>query len=163
MKFDFFTIWFMISPFIILHLILKNKEFKSKADGVLDHINTTWDNDYKEIIKLYGSMDNFIEAHEKDYDIIRDYLLRLYAEISVINREYMLKTMRLLDNKAYTKQQLYDAIKIIERATCEDTDAILTQLNAFIIDEENAHKNNKRVKDILDEIDEKYKVNDIYK
>ena len=166
MEINFFTVWFMVSPFIILHLYLKNKEYKDKAGTVIEQINDVWDKDYKDIITSYGTINNFLDCHKKDYDIIRSNIVKIYDCISCINREYMFKTERLLDmieNRGITKEEIYKSIKIIRKQVCEATDDELTQINAFLVDEEKAHSDNTKIIDVLNDIDEKYKNNNIYK
>ena len=85
--------------------------------------------------------------------------------MSSINRTYMLETEKLLilmEEKRLTKKQIYDAIKMIRRQHCMSVDDELTQINAFIINEEEAHSEETRMIDILDRIDDKYKNNNIY-
>jgi len=166
MEFNFFTIWFFISPFIILHLYLKNREYKDKAGTVIEQINDVWDKDYKGIITTYGTVEHFLDCHRKDYDVIRSNIVKIYECISSINREYMFKTDRLLDmieNRQITKKEICHAIKMIKKSVCEATDDELTQINAFLVDEERAHTKNEKMIDVLNEIDERYKNNDIYK
>ena len=165
MEINFFTVWFFISPFIILHLYLKNKEYKEKAETVVEQINDVWDNDYKKLIQSYGTLDNFLEAHKKDFDIIRSNMVTIYANISEINRDYMVKTERLLsmiENNRITKEEIYKAVKMVRKDICMDTDDLLTRFNLFIFSEEKAHSDNTKISDILDDIDEKYKNNEIY-
>ena len=165
MEINFFTVWFFISPFIILYLYLKNKEYKEKAETVVEQINDVWDNDYKKLIQSYGTLDNFLEAHKKDFDIIRSNMVTIYANISEINRDYMVKTERLLsmiENNRITKEEIYKAVKMVRKDICMNTDDLLTRFNSFIFSEEKAHSDNTKISDILDDIDEKYKNNEIY-
>lgn len=165
MDINFFVIWTFISPFIILHLWLKNREYRDKAGQVLDHVNKVWDNDYKHLIQAYGTIENFLECHTKDFNILRSNLVTIYEHMSSINRTYMLETEKLLilmEEKRLTKKQIYDAIKMIRRQHCMSVDDELTQINAFIINEEEAHSEETRMIDILDRIDDKYKNNNIY-
>lgn len=167
MKFDFFTIWFMVSPFIILHLYLKNKDYKNKTSGVIEQINDVWDNDYKRVIQAYGTIQNFLECHEQDYDIIRSNIVKMYEQVSHINRDFMQKIEKLMQyletHPDTNTSEMIESIKIIRRSVCEATDECLTQINAFIINENEAHKDNEMVIDILNAIDEKYKNNNIYR
>lgn len=166
MEINFFTVWFLISPFIILHLYLKNKEYKEKAGIVIEQINDVWDKDYKNIITSYGTIENFLECHKQDYDIIRSNIIKIYECISHINRDYMFRTEKLLsmiEDRRITKEEIYKAIKIIRRQVCEATDDELTQINAFLVDEEKAHSSSNIMVEVLNEIDEKYKNNNIYK
>lgn len=166
MEINFFTVWFMVSPFIILHLYLKNKEYKDKASIVIEQINDVWDKDYKSIITSYGTINNFIDCHRQDYDIIRSNIVKIYECMSHINREYMFKTEQLLsmiEDRRVTKEEIYKAIKMIRKSVCEATDDELTQINAFLLDEEKAHSENEKMIDVLDAIDKKYKNNDIYR
>ena len=38
MEINFFTLWFLVSPFIILHLYLKNKEFNKANELLLEYL-----------------------------------------------------------------------------------------------------------------------------
>lgn len=165
MRFDFFIIWFFISPFIILRLYLKNREYKYKANNVIDHINDVWDKEYKDIIQNYGTTSVFIECHRKDFDIIRSNIKSIYERIACINRDYMSKTERLLtfaERGDYDIKEITEAIKLIRRSICMQVDEQLTDINDFLVNEENAHTDNRKMADILDSIDMKYKNNDIY-
>ena len=158
MEINFFTLWFLVSPFIILHLYLKNKEYKQ--------INDVWDKDYKSIITSYGTLKNFLDCHEQDYTIIRENVVKFYSAVSDANRRYMTKTetlLKMVEDGKIRKDEMYKAIKMIRREICIQIDDILTQMNAFIIDEEQAHSDNKEMIDILNDIDEKYKNNSIYR
>lgn len=166
MEINFFTIWFLVSPFIILHLYLKNKEYKEKANQVVQQINDVWDKDYKSIITSYGTLKNFLDCHEQDYKIIRDNIVKFYSAVSDANRRYMTKTetlLKMIEDGKIRKDEIYKAIKMIRREACIQVDDMLTQMNAFIVDEEQAHSNNKEMVDVLNDIDDKYKNNSIYK
>lgn len=166
MNLDFFKIWFLISPFIILHLYLKNKDYKSKANTVVQQINDVWSKDYKDIIMSYGTVENFIECHTKDFDILREYIVKVYGQISDINRDFMMRVERLLDlieNNKISEDELYASLCMIRRNTCQRTDVVLRQMNDFILNEEEAHSDNKIMLDVLKNIDDKYKNNDITK
>ena len=146
--------------------MLKNKEYKDKASIVIEQINDVWDKDYKSIITSYGTINNFIDCHRQDYDIIRSNIVKIYECMSHINREYMFKTEQLLsmiEDRRVTKEEIYKAIKMIRKSVCEATDDELTQINAFLLDEEKAHSENEKMIDVLDAIDKKYKNNDIYR
>ena len=165
MEINFFIIWFFISPFIILYLYQKNKSYKDMAGQVIDQINEVWDNQYKEILKKYGTIDNFIECHLKDFEIMRNNLVDVYESMSHINRDYMSKTekvLELIESDNISKDEIYNAIKLIRRDICEQTDDELVKLNAFLVAEEEAHCENSDMIDILDSIGEKYKNNEIY-
>ena len=69
----------------------------------------------------------------------------------------------MVEDGKIRKDEMYKAIKMIRREICIQIDDILTQMNAFIIDEEQAHSDNKEMIDILNDIDEKYKNNSIYR
>jgi Glu-tRNA(Gln) amidotransferase subunit E-like FAD-binding protein len=166
MEINIFTVWFFISPFIILHLYLKNQEYKDKANIVVQQINDVWDKDYKRILNEYGTFDNFLDCHKQDYDIIRNNLINYYSSVSEANRNYMAKTERLLsmiENGRITKDEIHTAIKIIRRDTCMDFDEIITDINLFIVNEEEAHSDTKECAEILDKIDKKYKNKNIIK
>ena len=114
---------------------------------------------------MMTTLDNFLEAHKKDFDIIRSNMVTIYANISEINRDYMVKTERLLsmmENNRITKEEIYKAVKMVRKDICMDTDDLLTRFNSFIFSEEKAHSDNTKISDILDDIDEKYKNNEIY-
>lgn len=162
MEINFFTIWFIISPFVILHLYLKNKNTKEKVNQVMDHINSTWDSEYKKILLQYGTIDNFIKCHKEDFDIIRSNMTSFYEQISDINRDYMAQTEKLLNNVDDTSD-VGIAIKLIRKNICMRTDDLLTMMNSFIYSEEQAHSSDNTIVDILNKIDDKYKNNSIYK
>ena len=166
MKFDFLTLWFIISPFIILHQFLKIRSFRDKAGDVIEYVNNTWDMDYKNLIMTYGTVKNFTDSHLDDFNIIRSNIAKIYGSISEINRKYMYQTEKLLElieKNKMTKKEIEEGIKIIMRDICILTDDELTQLNAFLINEEEAHSNDKKIIETLNEIDIKYKNNDIYR
>ena len=165
MKFDFFTIWFLISGLVITRLYLKNKEYKEKTGEVLEHVNDVWDKEYKQLIQVYGSVNEFLECHKKDFDIIRSYVVTMYAQLSIINREYTFKTDTLLSvqESKITKKDIFTAINNIKMDLNTQTNDLLKEIDHFIINEEEAHQNNKIMRDILDNINEKYKKEDLYK
>ena len=136
---DFFQVWFMVSPFIILKQYLDKKAYKMVMSNLEEHVNDSWDNQYKQIIKQYGSMDNYMENFLKDYNIMRSQVAKIYERISMINREYMSKTDRLLERLEEGKADINEAIaavKMIKRGNCTVTDDLLTYINAFLIQEE---------------------------
>lgn len=155
-----FKIWFFISPFILVHLWQKNKEYREKADIVVQQINDTWDKDYKNIIQNYGTVENFLDCHYRDFDSFRDNCISFYSSVSDINRRYIVKTdnlLELIENKKITKDEIYNMTKHIKREISDETFEMLQQLNVFLLSEAEAHTIDKdNIKKKLDEIDDKY-------
>ena len=166
MDLDFFKIWFIVSSFVMMHLYLKNRDYRDKADVVVQQINDVWDKDYKDIIQTYGTVENFVDCHYQDFEIFRNNIILFYSMVSDSNRIYMTNTDKLLDlieRGKLNKEEIYKSIKNIKRDTCIRDDDILTQLNNFITNEVEAHSDKDKVVDILNKIDEKYKNKDILK
>ena len=161
MEINFFTIWFFISPFIILHLYLSKRRYREKADTVIEHINETWDNDYKKIINTYGSIEEFLESHKSDFNIVRDNVVKIYGFISQINREFLYRTDMLLDVideiEDLDMDIVQETIKSIKDQVSIDTNALLVYIRNFVNDEETAHSLETLAQKSLDEIDKKYK------
>ena len=161
MEFNFFVIWFIISPFIILHLYLKNREYKNKTSQVIDTINNKWDNEYKDILVNYGSIENYSDSIEKDFDTLRNFMVVLYENILIIrknntsNLERFLKLCDDTPSSIHTKR-LINSIKLF----VSSNNMSLVELNNFIRSvvegEEEAHSTNRTAKTALDELDNKY-------
>lgn len=160
MEINFFTVWFFVSPFIILHLYLKNKEYKEKANIVIEKINEVWDKEYKDIIVNYGSTANFLECHKNDFDSMRNGIVNFYRMASCANREYFVETEHLLEyieDDKIDREEIYKTIKLIRRHSMKLYNDLLSQVAKFVIDEEKVHNNTCDCEEIIKDIDEKYK------
>ncbi len=158
----FLVIWFVISSFIILQLYLKNKTYQERTGEVLDQVNDVWDNDYKKLISVYGTVDNFLDCHEKDFEIFRHNFVLFYEEVALSLLQYLLETEDLLckiENKSITKQEMYGAVNTVKKHTISRNNELLNKLNDFLLNEEEAHSDNTDIKEALEKINKKYKIN----
>ena len=78
MEINFFTVWFFISPFIILHLYLKNKEYKEKAREKYQYAVEKLKEKYDELLNnseyidaITSQVDN-IKSINKRFEIIEN-------------------------------------------------------------------------------------------
>lgn len=161
----FLSIWFVVSSFVILHLYLKNKTYKEKTGEVLDQVNDVWDNDYKKLISDYGTVAHFIECHEEDFKIFRHNFALFYEEVALSLLQFLLETESLLshiESGSITKKEISLLINDLKKHTINRNNELLKKLNDFLINEEEAHTDSTTVKDALEKINKKYKI-DIHK
>ena len=164
MEINFFTIWFIVSPFIILHLCHKNRDYRDKANSVIDQINNNWDKEFRMIIQRYGSVEQFLSDHKDDFNILRNYILNVYLNFSSINRSYMTDTDRLVEKiDQLSDSELKDYILGIKKRVCIATDTLLENMNSFVTDETEAHNSDQfdNIVEKLNEIDKTYNNNSI--
>lgn len=166
MELGFFKIWFIVSSFIMLYLFLKNRDYKNRTSNIINQINDVWDNEYKQIILLYGSTENFIESHTNDFNIIRENLTAFYQALEFANFDFIKRTENLLKlyrfDKDISNSKLIEFFNEIRRMNIDNLEKILNTMHAFIESEESAHSNSKTAIEVLDKIDAKYK-DDLYK
>ena len=92
-----------------------------------------------------------VNPHGLRVGVIKDWDAKWYAD----KKNF---ADNLVEDDKIRKDEMYKAIKMIRREICIQVDDILTQMNAFLVDEEQAHSNNKEMVDVLNDIDEKYKL-----
>lgn len=158
---------------MIFEQLQNSDALKSVAKDVETMLNDKfveqWDEDYKAIICSYGSVENFIEAHYKDYNIYRSNVLVFISQVKELSAGVKRATKHLTDTlsnrtqlNSFDKSFIATNINCFEIALIEAIDRVAEEATVFVEGEEEAHHDNKEVRDILDKLSKEIKEVNFY-
>lgn len=118
-----------------------------------------WDDNYKQLIEAYGSTEEFIEAHYKDYDIFRSNVLVFIARLEKL-KDGLIKVFDYLD-KDIDKDCNTDAVKIkldaVKSSVIPALDNLIEDTKNFVEGEEEAHSFDRNVSIVLEKLNKEIK------
>ena len=118
-----------------------------------------WDDAYKQIIDLYGSTENFIDAHYADYDIFRSNVL-IYIERLKKLRDGLNKTFDYLSrdiDKDCNTETVEIKLNAVRSNVLSALDSLIEDTEKFVKGEEEAHSLSRRVDVVLENLSKEIK------
>lgn len=169
------TIIVVILLVFSLYWLLKARKLEDMLTKVdeITNIQDLWDRDYRAILNHYGTIDNFIEAHEEDFDTIRSnllifienletYQLIMKTSLTVLYNE--LDQATLEEDGEELRKKVKSLVSELDTVTLNSgkyLDRVIDDTKQFVEEEAAAHKENVDMDKVMEQVKKSEHIKDV--